>query len=182
MAHHRSLGNDERTQVEVHHGNDGCRDEVGAQQSLETHTAGQHGDNLRVACQFGGEEDNGNEDEQRREEVGEVGHEIGVVVKDDSPQRCVVGGKLGEVLVDVEDDADGDNQDDGIDVGADELVDDIPVHALHLAQYVVLRLPRHCAEYVNPFQYLRQLLLHLLLPRLSITERFHCVKSPCSMC
>ena len=87
----------------------------------------QHGDNLGVACKLRREEDHGDEDEERREQIGEVGDEVRVVVEHNGFQRCVILRELCQVLVHVEHDGDGDNQDDGEEIGADELLDDIPV-------------------------------------------------------
>ena len=42
----------------------------------------------------------------------------------------MVVGKLRHVLVEIENNADGDNQQDGKDVGANELADDVPVETL----------------------------------------------------
>ena len=67
-----TFGNDERTHHECCRSNDGGRDHIGAHHSFETHTGGEHGNDLRVLRQFGGKEDNGDEYEQRTEQIGEV--------------------------------------------------------------------------------------------------------------
>jgi hypothetical protein len=48
----------------------------------------------------------------------------------------VVVRKLSQVLVDIKDDGNRDNQNDGIEIGTNELVDDIPVHSLNEAEWV----------------------------------------------
>ena len=125
MAYNVALGNNVGTEIEVEHRDDSRRNEVGAQQPLEAHAAGQHGNDFGIACQLGGEEDDGDEDEERREEVGEIRHEVDVIVHNDGPQGRMVGSELRQILVDVEDNGDGDNQGNGIDIGADELPDDV---------------------------------------------------------
>ena len=127
MSDHGALGYDVRAEVEVECRDDGSRHHIRPEEPLEAHAAGEHGNDLRVACQFGSEEDDGDEDEKRAEEVGEVGHEVGIVVKDDCPERCMVGCELRQVLVDVEDDGNRDNKCDRIEVCADELGNNIPV-------------------------------------------------------
>ena len=74
-----------------------------------------------------GEKDDGNEDEQRAEKVGEVGDEVEVVVEDDALPRSIIGHELVDVLVVVEHHGDGDDQGDGKEVMAQELRDDVPV-------------------------------------------------------
>ena len=53
------------TQAIVDDGNQGSGDEVGAQQALETDSGSQHGNDFAVASQLRGEEDHGDENEQR---------------------------------------------------------------------------------------------------------------------
>ena len=55
---------------------------------------------------FDVKKNHGNEHEQRTEQVGEVGHEVGVIVEYDGLERCMVLRKLREVLVDIEYDTD----------------------------------------------------------------------------
>ena len=129
LTHHRTMGDDIGTQIEVDQRNQSRREKIGTHESLEAHASRQHGDDFGVAGQLRGEEDDGDKHEQRREQVGEVGHEVGVIVEDNSLQRSAISSELRQVLVDVEDDGDGDDEDDGVDVGADELGDDIPVEA-----------------------------------------------------
>ena len=83
-THHVAVGDDVSTQIEIEDGDEGCREHVRTEQALEADTSRQHGNDLGIAGQLRGKEDDGDEDEQGREEVGEVGHEIGIVVEDDS--------------------------------------------------------------------------------------------------
>ena len=63
MADYRSFRDDVSAKLEVEQGDECCRDNIGAEQALETHSARQHGNNLWVACQFRGEEDDRYENE-----------------------------------------------------------------------------------------------------------------------
>ena len=114
----------------------------------------------------------------------------------------MVSGELGQVLIDVKYDGYADNQYDGVDVGTDKLINDVPVHSLDIAEGIQLlhpgqSVPRQPAqplgqrpqqyqqaqpETAHLIPYLLQSLFHLLRPKLSITDRFHCTKSPCSIC
>ena len=127
LADDRAVGDDEAVEVEGDAGDEHARDHVGAHQPPEGDARGEHRDDLGVAGQLRGEEDDGNEHEERGEEVGVVGDEVGVVVEDDGTPGRMVLRKLREVLVEVEDQGDGDDQHDGEYVGADKLPDDVPV-------------------------------------------------------
>ena len=94
---------------------------------MDARARGEHGDDLGVVGQLGGEEDHRDEYEQRAEEVGEVGDEVEVVVKDDRLPRGIVGHELVDVLVVVEHHGDGDDQRYGKEIMAQELRDDVPV-------------------------------------------------------
>ena len=67
------------------------------------------------------------EDEQRTEEVGKVGHEVGVVVEDDRTPRSIVLHELVHLLIKVEYHRDGDDEDNGKEVGSQELSYDVIV-------------------------------------------------------
>ena len=160
-------------QIEIQCGDERSRNHIRSQQSLETGTTGHHGYDFRVACQLRCEEYDGNEDEQRREQVGKVGYKVGVIIENDSPERCVVGGEFCKILVDVENNGNADDKRDGVDVRANELLDDVPIKEFQKA------------ERVQPspvFLRFHLLQIHRLRPKSSITERFHWVKSPCSIC
>ena len=81
----RSLRNNRSTEPVVEDGDEGGRNEVGTHQPLEAETRGQHGNNFAVARQLRGKKDDGNEHEQRREQIGKVRHEVGVLVEHNSP-------------------------------------------------------------------------------------------------
>ena len=121
------MRNDVGAEIEVDDSDKGCRDDVWLQQLLEADTSCQHGDNLGIACQLRREENDGDEDKQGREEVGEIGHEIGVIIEDNSLPGGAVGRELRQVLVEVEDDGHGDDEDDGEDIRADKLLHQITV-------------------------------------------------------
>ncbi len=109
---------------------DECRREhIGTEQPPETHARALHGDDFRIVRQLRGEENDGDEHEERTEEVGEVGHEVDVVIEDDFLHGRVALRQLVNLLVEVENH--GNHHDDGDeeDVRAQELVDDVVVHA-----------------------------------------------------
>lgn len=116
------------------------RNRVGQHQPPETHPARQHGDHFRIVCQLRGEEDDGDESEQRAEQIGEIGDEVHVIVEDDRFQRHVRAQELVDLLVDVEDDRDGDDQGNRKDISAQELLDDIPVYPFQFEFHVAVRL------------------------------------------
>jgi hypothetical protein len=49
----------------------------------------------------------------------------------------MIRGELCQILVDIEDDRDRDDEDDGIDICSNELLDDIPVHPLDILEWIV---------------------------------------------
>ena len=89
-------------QIERERRDKDTRDHVRAHQALERNSSGEHGDYLRVAGKLRGEEDYGNEDKQRAEEVGEVGHEVQIVVEYYGFERCLILCELCQVLIDIE--------------------------------------------------------------------------------
>lgn len=129
-AGHASLGNDVRAQEERGYGDDGGGHHVGAEHPLEAHARGKHGDDFRVLRQLGGKEYDGDEDKQGAEEVRKVGDEVHVVVEDDGMPRGFVGHEPVLFLVEVEHHRDGDDECDGKDIGAEELLDDVDVEPL----------------------------------------------------
>ena len=131
---------DERVQDEGHARDDGRRDAIGQHEPPETHAAGQHRDDLRVVRQLRREEDDGDEGEQWAEQVREVGNEVQVIVHDDRLQRNVGVQELVDLLVDVEHDRDGYDQEDGEHVGSQELLDDIPVYPFKSEAHVLMGL------------------------------------------
>ena len=144
---HVAAGDDVGAEDEGRYGDEGCGKHVGPQQPPETHAGGFHGDNLRTRCQFGGEEDDGYENEERTEQVDKVGDEVQEVVENDLIGRDVALGKLVNLLVIVEDD--GDEYDDGYqeDVGGKKLLDDIPIQ--FLGHNVVFQLSYQACHALN---------------------------------
>ena len=84
LPYNRSFGDDIRAEIERERRDERSRNHIWPHQSSLAHTCGQHRDNLAVACQFRRKEDYGNENKQRREKVGKVGHEVHVVIKHNS--------------------------------------------------------------------------------------------------
>ena len=121
LSHDGSLRNDVGAEVVRQYRNQHARNHVGAQESLKRNSRGQHGDDFGVSSEFRGE---------GTEKVGVVGHPIHVIVENDGLQWCVILDERVEILVDVEDDGDGDDQQNREEVGADEFSDDIPVEPL----------------------------------------------------
>ena len=116
-------------QVESHGRNDGRTDEVGSQEASETHAGTDHGYYLAVVGQLRSEEDDTQKDEERAEEVGEVGDEVEIILEDDGVPSGVVRGELIHVLVEVKHHSDTDNQQYGEEVCPQELCYQISVDA-----------------------------------------------------
>ena len=129
-AGHTSLGNDVRAQEERGYGDDGGGYHIGAEHPLEAHARGKHGDDFRVLRQLGGEEDDGDKDKQRAEEVREIGDEVHVVVEDDGMPRGFVGHEPVLFLIEVEHHRNGYDECDGKDIRPQELFDDVDVQPL----------------------------------------------------
>ena len=75
------------------------RNHIGAKKAAETHAGGLHRDDFRITRQFRGEENDGDEDKERTEQIGEVGDEVQVVVEDDLLRRHIALRKLVNLLV-----------------------------------------------------------------------------------
>ena len=175
-ARHAALGDDVSAQPEGDHGNDGRRHHVGPQHALEAHARREHRDDFGVLGQLRGEEDDGNEHEQRAEQVGEVGDEVHVVVEDDGAPRRFVRHELVLLLVEVEHHGNRNDERDGKDVRPQELLDDVHVQPLEESASqpggVNLQL-RH------PYAF--QFFHNLVDTRFTIIG-FHVAKSPAMMC
>ena len=132
------------SEQETAEGNDGGTHHVGAQQATETHARALHRDNLGIVGQFRGKENDGDEDEQRTEEVGKIGNEIDVVVENDLLHRGVATRELVDLLVEVENH--GNHHDDGDeeDVGAEKLVDDVAVEPSEPRTRITLATATEC--------------------------------------
>ena len=170
-----ALGDDVGAQAVGDHRDDACRHHVGAKHALEAHARGEHGDDFGILRQLRGEEDDGNEDEQRAEQVGEVGDEVQVVVEDDGVPRGIVRHEAVLPLVEVEHHGDGDNQGNGKHVGAQEFLDDVPVQPLQV-------LERRKPELPGLAQYVPYCLLHNLVDTRFTIMGFQVEKSPAMMC
>ena len=129
----RTLGDDVGTQIEREQ-RDECRgNHVGPHHAPETDTGCQYGDNLGIAGHLRGKEDDGDEHEERREQIREIGNEIQVVVEHDGLQGRMVFGELRKILVDIEHDGNRDDERNGEEIGGEELLDDVPVDGLDIA-------------------------------------------------
>ena len=106
----------------------GGGNEVRPHQSLEADTSCQYGNDLRVGGHLGREENHGKKDEHRGEHVHKVRNEVGVILEDDELERSLVRDELIYLLAEVKDYHDADNQQQGNNIGTDELLDDVPVH------------------------------------------------------
>ncbi len=126
---HRPAGDDLGAQVEGEQGYEGGTDHVGAHEAGQTDASTDHGYDFAVAGQFGGEEDDGDEDEEGGEEVGVVGHEVEVIDQQLVPW-CAVLGELVDVVVIVKDNGHPEDEQDGEEIGTQELRDDVGVYSL----------------------------------------------------
>ena len=92
---------------------------------VETDSAGQDGDDLRVGRHLGSEEYHRNEHEQRGEHVHEVRDEVQIIVEYDCMQRRFLCHEIVYLLADVEDDDDSDDQKQRNEERRDELRNDV---------------------------------------------------------
>ena len=127
---HTAFGNDIRPEAECYYRNDCCRHHVRTQHTLEAHSRREHGNNFRVLRQFGSKEDYGDKHEQRTEQVGKVGDEVQIIIKDNSIPRRFMRHETVHLLVEVEHHRNGDNQCNGKDIRTQELLNDVPVQPL----------------------------------------------------
>jgi hypothetical protein len=123
-------------EVKGESGDDDTRDHIWAEEPAERDARGENGDDFGVSRHFGSEENDGDKHEQRTEKIGEIGHEVGVIVKDDGPCRRMVLRELGKVLIEVEDYGNGNDEQNGEKIRTDKLPDDIPVDAFDIPQGV----------------------------------------------
>ena len=114
MSDDSPLWYDVRTKIEIENGNHGCRNHVWTQQSFETHATSKHGDDFRITGQLRSEEYDGNKNKEGAEQIGKVGDEIGIIIEHYSAQRGVICRKFSQILIDVKDDGNGYDKDDGI--------------------------------------------------------------------
>jgi len=122
----RTSRDDLGAQPEAHNRYQSRSQQVGTQQAAEAHARAHHSDNLAVVGQLGSEEDDSDEDEECREEVGVERDEVHVVLQ--QPQeRSVVHRELVGIFREVEHHGDGDDENDGEEVRPQELGDDVAV-------------------------------------------------------
>ena len=173
---HAALGDDVSSQPEGGNSNDAGRNHVGAQDALEAHARGKHGNDFRIFCQLGGEENDGNEHEQRAEQVGKIGDEVQVIVEDDGIPGSVVRHELVLLLVEVENDRNRDDQCDGENVRSQEFLDDVHVQP---SQKSACQPGYADIQFRHPYAF--QFFHNLVDTRLTIMG-FQVAKSPAMMC
>ena len=88
-----AAGNDLAAEVEAEGGNEGRGKHVGTVDAPHAHARGHHGNDLAVIGQLAGEEDDGDEDKESREEVAVERNEVEIVLHQPHQWR-VVGGEL----------------------------------------------------------------------------------------
>lgn len=103
------------------------RHEVGAEHAAEGDAGIQDGDDLRIGGHACCEVDHRDEHEQRREQVGEVGDEVEVVVEYDLAERRLALDEVVDLFRDIENDRDQNDQCQGEEERPQELADDIAV-------------------------------------------------------
>ena len=101
---------DEEIEAQAHDRDEESREKIGIHQTPETHSSREHGYDLAVAGQFGGEENHRDEDKQRAEHIDEVRNEIQVIIEDNSFQRGLLVDEVIYLLTDIENDDYDDNQ------------------------------------------------------------------------
>ena len=116
--------------------------EIGSQETLVAYAAAEDGDDFGVTCQFGGEEESGDEDEERAVEVEEVGDEIEVVLEDYLAERGFVLEEVVKFFGDIE--GDDDDEDDGEpeEEGSEILSKDVAVYEGIVEQSIKLKVER----------------------------------------
>ena len=89
--------------------------------SVETDSAGQDCDDLRIRGHLRGEENHRYEHEQRAEHVHEIWNEVHIIIEDYGLQRRFLADKIVDLLTDVEDYDDADDQQKSNEECRDEL-------------------------------------------------------------
>ena len=118
------------------HGNHGRREEVRQRQAMEADAVRQHGNDLAAVGKTRGEENHCDEGKQRAELAEYEGQEVHEVLEHGRLERCSEHSV--QFLVDIEDDDNGKQQQDGKEEGTQEILDDIAVEALHVIPRVAL--------------------------------------------
>ena len=59
-----------------------------------------------------------------------------IIVKNYGPQRCEIGCELCQMLIHVENDGDGDDENNGIDIGSNELGNDVSVDSPNISKRI----------------------------------------------
>ena len=130
------MGDNVGTEIKGEQGNDDTGNHVRTHNPFEGNTSCQHGDDFRIASQLGSEEDDGDEYEQGTKQVGEIRHEVHVIIKYYRLEWSMVLCEFRQVFVYVKHDGYGNNQHNGVDVCADKLLDDVPIKRLYISPRV----------------------------------------------
>ena len=89
---------------------------------METYSAGQNGDYLRIRSHFGRKENNSYEYEQRAEHIHEIRYEIEIIVEYYRSQRRFVAHKLVNLFAYIENDDDANDEQKGDEEGEYKLL------------------------------------------------------------
>ena len=89
---------------------------------METDSAGQYTDYLRIRRHPRGKENDRNEYEQRTEHIHEIRYEVQIIIEDNGLYRCLSGHEIVHLLADVEDYHDSDNEQNRDKEGKHELL------------------------------------------------------------
>ena len=89
---------------------------------METYSAGQNGDYLRIRSHFGRKENNSYEYEQRAEHIHEIRYKIHVVAENNFIQRGLFRHKLVNLFAYIENDDDANDEQKGDEEGEYELL------------------------------------------------------------
>ena len=98
---------------------------------MVTYAGRLHRDNLRIARQFRGEENDGNEDEQRTEHIHVIRNEGQVIIEDDLFERYLALEEIVHLLRQVKDDGDRQNEHDREKERTQEFLYYVPIEAFH---------------------------------------------------
>ena len=121
------IGDDKACQTKIEQTEEGCRNHIWTEQTVEAHTTCQHCNDLAVTSQLACEEDASHEDKQRTEKIGKIRNIVQVVL-DNLPRRSLIGSKLVSLLLEIEHDGNAENQDNRKEIRAQKLLDYIPVN------------------------------------------------------
>jgi hypothetical protein len=106
--------------------------EVGKEKPAKADTAVQDRDDLGIGRHASREVDDGNENKERREQIGKVGYEVEVIVNNDASQRSLPLNEIIKFFTDIKNDGNDNDQCKGKEKCPQKLSDDIPVKNFHV--------------------------------------------------